>query len=343
MESIENKIDIESEKGDVWGNNVILDIQLVRHGKKASFNAARIENPDEVKKAASEFDLSSYDYVGVRTTPVERAVDTAQWAREGYKENPTVKNKEAVKVRIKKLSSGILSESGTVIKDILKDTENTKDLNLISPDIREKYKEAVLAAPDSDWEKENAGVNAFIEILESEIRSIPTALHELDSNQDFSEQALQEIEALKTKQLNSGGISILEVALRMGSHLEKYARLTQHLKNESKVFFYEVNHSGFIEPDLVYLLKEQIESNPVNPDGQTILEKIGGAFEPSEGVKISIKREQRDGSAMMIFEIRGKQYTLEVSGQTDKLTKSKRLLDAVGISEKILSQRHGEN
>ena len=31
-----------------WGNNVTLDIYLARHGKKASFNAARIENSDEV-------------------------------------------------------------------------------------------------------------------------------------------------------------------------------------------------------------------------------------------------------------------------------------------------------
>jgi hypothetical protein len=328
-----------------WGNDVTLDIHLARHGKKASFNAARIDNPDEVQQEANQLDLSDYDYVGVRTTPVERAVDTAQWVREGYENNPTVEqpNGRDIKLRVRQLSSGILSEGGTNIEEILKDAEASKDVNLISPDIRERYKEAVLAAPDSDWDKENAGANAFVQMMQTDMAELPTAFKELESGQEFSEQARQEIAAFKQKQLDVGGISMLEVALRMGSHLEKYVRLTKHLNNDSKVFLYEVNHSGFIEPDLAYLLRDQIESDPVSPDGQSTLEKMGGAFQPSEDVKISIKREGREQPVQVLFGLRGKQYSLVVDGRSDILTRSRKLVKELSVADEVLNNRYGSN
>ncbi|HEY4494962.1 MAG TPA: histidine phosphatase family protein [Patescibacteria group bacterium] len=327
------------------GHNIVLDLYLARHGKKSSFNAARIDNPEEVQEMAKTMDIEGYDYVGVRTTPIERAVDTAHHIKEGFEDNSfmDVSKKSDIKVRVRNLSSGILSKDGTIVENILKEGESSKDINLISPAIREHYKQAVLAASDSNWDKENAGVNAFIEIMESEMKELDITLQELERGEEFSEEAEKEINAFKNRQFEADGISMLEVALRMSKHFNKYIESTKRFDDNSKILLYEVNHAGFIEPELAYLLREQINQDPVNPDGNNILEKLGGAFQPSEAVKISIKREDDEAPAEVAFDLRGKSYSLTIDGKTDIFNKSERLLKAISISDKILTKRHGNN
>ena len=182
------------------GNNVSLDIDLARHGKKGSFNSSRIENVEETSEIAQAEDLNSYDIVAVRTTPVERAVHTALVMREGFEKNETLKQ-EAVNVRAKKLPTGILSKDGVSIGKIMEAAETSKDVNLISPSIREKYKQAVLNAEGSTWEKENAGVEVFIDNMQSNLKDLGHVRAELVNSETLSKESMQELQEFKDKQI----------------------------------------------------------------------------------------------------------------------------------------------
>lgn len=311
-----------------YGENVALDIDLARHGKKGSFNSSRIENVEETSQIAQDEDLSGYDVVAVRTTPVERAVHTALTMKEGFEINDTLQQ-GGVNVRARELPTGILSEDGVNIKEIMRESKTTKDVNLISPNIREQYKQAVLGSEGSTWQKENAGVEVFIGIMQSNLKELGRALDDLSQSNNLSEEAMRETERFKVKQKAENGMSMLEVVLRMVKNIGNYTEVTNRLKSGTKAFIHEVNHSGFIEPFLIYLLDEQVRENPIAADGKSDLEKLGGGFEPNESVRISIKREEKDGLVKLHFKFRGKEYEID----DKKLMQSKALLDLIKSHE----------
>lgn len=315
-------------KENKYGENVSLDIDLMRHGKKGSFNSSRIENVEETSQIAQNEDLSGYDVVAIRTTPVERAVHTALTMKEGFEGNETVQQGE-VNVRARELPTGILSEDGVNIEEIMKESKVTKDVNLISPNIREQYKQAVLGSEGSTWQKENAGVDVFIGIMQSNLKELEHTLDDLSRSKNLSEEAMRDIERFKVKQKAENGMSMLEVVLRMAKSIRNYTEVTNRLKSGTKAFIHEVNHSGFIEPFLIYLLNEQVRENPIVADGKSDLEKLGGGFEPNEGVRISIKREEKDGPVKLHFKFRGKEYEID----DKKLTQSNALLDLIKSHE----------
>ncbi|MDP1619879.1 MAG: hypothetical protein Q8L11_01655 [Candidatus Moranbacteria bacterium] len=281
-----------------------VSVVLARHGKKGAFNSNRIANPEEVRGMASKFDLSGYDMIGVRSTPIERAVHTAVCVCEGLAEAGF-----HATVEVCELTSGVLSTAGTDADAILQNSTASKDLNLISQEIREVYKNAVESCDGSSWSKEDAGVNAWVLLLAEEVK----ALGCLGS------------EEFKAEQLRRNGISMLECVLRMAKHMLGYIELASSGKSS---WFYEVNHAGFIEPWLVYFLATQIDAMPVATGHNTFFQ-MGGAFEPSEAVTLSFSSE---GIAV---ELRGKRYAIAVS----VLQQAVRLLDEIAISEQILALR----
>lgn len=319
-------------KEDNFGNNIILDIDLARHGEKGSFNSARIENAEETFEMAKNEDLSDYDIVAIRTTPVERAVHTAQVTREGFLNNKTFRS-DTVNIRVRELPTGVHSSEGVNIKKILGESDASKDVNLISQHIREQYKLAVQNKEGSSWKKESAGVELFINLMQSNLKVLERVINDLKSGV-LSEEAKKEIEKFKADQKNEGGMSILEVVLRMAKHLQNYTKVTNKLKSDTKVYIHEVSHSGFIEPFLIYLLNKKIIDNPINPDGKTDLEKLGGGFKPNEKLRINIERQERGGPVKLSFQLRGRTYKMEIDDtNNNKLAQSEELLNLIKLYE----------
>lgn len=331
----ENNLATSKEsKEKLFGNNVSLDIDLARHGKKSSFNASRIENVEETSDIAKSKDVSGYGVIAVRTTPVERAAHTALAMKEGFIKNESY-NKSKLNVRVRNLPTGILSTGGISIEKIIEETDQTKDINLISPKIRELYKQAVQNTNGSTWEKENAGVDLFINLMKSNVDSLGHVIDDIKSSRGLysSEEAKIEVEEFKNTQQKEGGMSILEVVLRMIKHLQNYIKATNKFKNDTKIFVHEVNHSGFIEPFLIYFLEDKILENPVNEKGKNDLEKIGGGFEPNESVGISIKRKEKDGDVEVFIKLRNKTYHLNNDQVFKKFLQSEKLLSLIKSHE----------
>jgi hypothetical protein len=147
----------------------------------------------------------------------------------------------------------------------------------------------------------------------------------------ISQEALEEISRFKETQdlgreSGEGGMSVLEVTLRMVEHfIGHYSEVSNKSKSDSRTLIYEVNHSGFMEPFLVYLLHEQIVADPV-AEGYTALEKLGGAFRPNENFRISLLRERKDGDIALRFMLRGKTYVMDAKSVSDTLTENEKLL-----------------
>jgi len=322
----------ESEKKE-FGNDVLLHVDFSRHGKKADFNAPRIKNFKEISKEAEAEDLTDYDVVAIRTTPVERSVHSALAKQEGLQQNKSY-NKDTVNVRVRNLPTGVLSTEGVKIEKIMEKTDESKDVNLISPRIRELYKQAVQSTEGATWEKENAGVEVFIKLMKSNIESLKHVIYDFKNSDDLSSEAIQELKEFNKTHKEKNEMSMLEVTLRIMKHFKYYIKATNKFRSDSKIFISEINHSGFIEPFLIYLLNEQILENPIDGDGKSELEKIGGGFEPNESVGITIRRKKKDGDVEITFKLRNRIYNLNINDNASNIfIESERLLNLIKSNE----------
>jgi hypothetical protein len=312
-----------------FGRDVHLFIELARHGKKDSHNAMRITNAAETAEIASNKDLSRYDLVAIRTTPVERAVDTALYVQGGYEGNETVEH-DTVNVRVRESQAPILSAGKTNIGEIMKDTDVSKDVSYISPKLRQEYKEATEKAVDSSFDVETAGVEVFLANMRSDMDVLGGVISDLENGRELSNESLLELETFVRNQKLEGGKSILELVLRMNRQLEHYINVTSRLKSKSNTFIHEVSHSGIIEPFIAYLIGKQIEENPVDESGHNIISLMGGAFKPNESMGISINRDDKESSVEIIIELRGKSFPVTYDPDANNtITLGLKLLDLI--------------
>jgi hypothetical protein len=202
---------------------------------------------------------------------------------------------------------------------------------MLSPKIREGYAKAVQESEGSTLGQENAGVEYFVSLMDTDLAALTHTRQELKIGEVLSQDALQEITRFKeTQDLGrEGGMSVLEVVLRMVGHFIKhYSEVSNRSKSDSRTLIYEVNHSGFMEPFLLYLLKEDILADPI-ATGSTALEQLGGAFRPNEGFRISLLREKKDGDVTLNFIIRGKVYSIDPKSLQTMLAGNDRLLSCI--------------
>ncbi len=309
------------EKKDV-GNNVRLEIEFGRHGTKDDFNAREIIDAEKVTAIARSRDISKYNLVSVRSTPVPRAVDTLRAIEEGYADNPTL-SAQKVTARIQTRPTGVLNSGGTHRVSI--SAEASEDINIMSPHLRELYKNAVNDDPESTWKKEDAGVQVMIRNLSDKLGMINRTRQEIAQSRPLSDESRKELQEFKALRAEEGGISILEVSLRFTEHLASYLDATGRLQSNTSALIDEVNHAGFIEPFLLYLFGDLLLGSPVRPDGVTDLDKIGGAFEPNEKVTLIIERKQRGELPSLILKLRDRIYTIPPEDLAQRIIESKKL------------------
>lgn len=257
---------------------------------------------------------------------------------EGYLEKEDIKKK--INVRARNLPTMIFSKANTEIKKIM-GTEEDLNFSIMAKGVEDHYLNAAAAA-ENPKAREEAMTKSMLNSLEEDKREIAVAIRDLETGNSFSPEAEEEMRIFREKYEKEEGVSMLEIILRAAKYYKNHIDLAGRLDNGSKVFLKEENHSGIIEPLLIHLLGDQIEVNPVNPEGKTTLEKLGGTLEPSERVKISIQRISNAEPVIIEFGFRGKRYSLEINGKDDILTKSVKLLEKIGIATKVLERKRSE-
>jgi len=111
------------------------------------------------------------------------------------------------------------------------------------------------------------------------------------------------------KRPDKGTISPKESAARFAKLVERYVKMSKKLKSGSAIDLIHVSHSGSIEPFLKELIGNAIDKEPINPEGNNFLEKLGGLINYLEGFGVDVKRSSKD-SVELELEFRGRKYVI---------------------------------
>lgn len=107
-------------------------------------------------------------------------------------------------------------------------------------------------------------------------------------------------------------LSAKEWAEQTASLLYRHIRMAGRLNEGSKINLEEASHGGALDAFLADAFREQIEKDPVNPTGKTIIAKIGGDIQMADQFQIDTKTDATGRlSAKLLF--RGKEYPVNLA------------------------------
>ena len=69
-------------------------------------------------------------------------------------------------------------------------------------------------------------MEVFIDNMQSNLKDLGHVRAELVNSETLSKESMQELQEFKDKQIKEGGMSMLEVVLRMIKHLNNYIKVT---------------------------------------------------------------------------------------------------------------------
>lgn len=104
-------------------------------------------------------------------------------------------------------------------------------------------------------------------------------------------------------------ISPYEIASRFAKHVLTHTKMTEKYYSGSKVDMINASHGSIMEPFVAFALSDQIEKDPVNPEGKTLVEKMGGAFATAEAFEVDTMIDEQ-GEKTLKVKLRGKEYDL---------------------------------
>lgn len=113
------------------------------------------------------------------------------------------------------------------------------------------------------------------------------------------------------KPFDAGTITAQQMADRAANFIYRQARMIGRLKDGSRVNLEDASHTPTLDVFVLKAMKDEIERNPVNPEGKTLIEKMGGGFETADEFSIRAQTDQSGRlSANMVF--RGKEWPLSL-------------------------------
>lgn len=107
-------------------------------------------------------------------------------------------------------------------------------------------------------------------------------------------------------------LSAKEWAEQAASLFYRHIRMAGRLKDGSKVNLEEASHGGYLDAFLADGFKEQIEKDPVNPQGETIIAKMGGDIQMADQFQIDTKTDSGGRLSAKLL-LRGKEYPVNLA------------------------------
>lgn len=106
-------------------------------------------------------------------------------------------------------------------------------------------------------------------------------------------------------------LSAKEWAEQTASLFYRHIKMTGRLNKGSKINLEEASHGGCLDAFLADAFREQIKKDPVNPEGETIIAKMGGDIQMADQFQIDAKTDANGRlSAKLLF--RGKKYPVNL-------------------------------
>lgn len=89
-----------------------------------------------------------------------------------------------------------------------------------------------------------------------------------------------------------------------------HSKMAERYRTGSKVDMVNGSHSPTLDVFIATALKEQIEKEPINPEGQNLTEKMGGRFKTAEGFEVDTIIDS-ESKKSLILKFRGKEFPLD--------------------------------
>lgn len=107
-------------------------------------------------------------------------------------------------------------------------------------------------------------------------------------------------------------LSAKEWAEQAASLFYRHIKMAGRLKEGSRVNLEEASHGGSLDAFFADAFREQIENDPVSPEGETIIAKMGGDIQMGEQFQIDTKTDDAGRlSAKLLF--RNKEYPVNLA------------------------------
>ena len=119
-------------------------------------------------------------------------------------------------------------------------------------------------------------------------------------------------------------ISPKEMASKIAKRVLVQSKIAKRLYSGSKVDFIQITGSTPFFPLLKELISDEVDVNPVNPEGKNFTEKIGGTWDFGEGVTIEANTNEHGELQPLKVSFRGKEYVVDLD-QLTELAKSEEI------------------
>jgi len=129
---------------------------------------------------------------------------------------------------------------------------------------------------------------------------------------EYPEKPLEVYLNFGEKRPDPDTLSPKEMASRVAKVLFDQIRMIGRLKPGSKVNLADASHTPVLDIFVLIAFKDQIEQDPINPEGKTLVEKMGGMFKTADGFEVKAKTDSEGNLSAKVF-FRGKKYNIDLN------------------------------
>jgi len=202
---------------------------------------------------------------------------------------------------------------GVIVKDYASPVQRAQDMGeemsqtladqeLIDPDSGEKIK----------GEKYNSRARDYLSFMEKGIKPKWFAEEFGKLRKQGPNKPLETYLSFNEKRPDLTTLSPKEMASRVGKVLYDQIRLIGRLKSGSKVNLADASHFPTLDVFIATFLKDKIEQDPIDAEGETVVEKMGGPSDTAEGFEIKVNTDEQ-GKLSAKISFRGKEYEVDMS------------------------------
>ena len=202
---------------------------------------------------------------------------------------------------------------GIIVKDYASPAQRAQDMG---KEMSQTLADQELKDPDTGetikGEKYNSRVRDYLNFMEKGIKPQWMMENWGALSKQGPNKPLETYLSFNEERPDKTTLSPKEMASRVGKVIYDQIRMIGRLKSGSEVNLADASHSPTLDVFIASFLEKEIAKDPINPKGETIVEKMGGCFNTAEGFDIKVDtNEQGKLSAKISF--RGKEYEVDMS------------------------------
>jgi len=101
-----------------------------------------------------------------------------------------------------------------------------------------------------------------------------------------------------------------ELASAVAKHIMRFVEVSSRLPSNVEGTLINITHLPTLLSFLKNAIGEDVDKNPINPEGKNFVEKIGGPISPAEQMTLRIYRENKE-NFKAIIQLRGREFIID--------------------------------